>query len=303
MFASPYLKGGYTRVYCPGPDVFPGPDSPSFRVGESCRDWVPNDHTVLKGRDGRWHAFGITHPQPPPGANVHEAEWLSFHAASPVGNLKDHLREGAWEDLPKILPPEERPGEIRENHAPFIVERDGVYHMFYGPNPIRLAVSEDLFHWEPRGAVFSQDGGARDPNILAHEGRYIMCYCSRQSVLARVSNDLLHWGDPVEIFRMRVQGYPESPFLVERAGLFYLFWCLWDYDGSEPYNDNTFVFGSEDPLDFNESPQVGHIRAHAPEVFRDESGGWFISSAERPRRGVSIASLRWGSRCSIGFQG
>jgi hypothetical protein len=31
----------------------------------------------------------------------------------------------------------------------------------------------------------------------------------------------------------------------------------------------------------------------APELFQDEDGGWWISSAERPHRGVSIAPVKW----------
>ena len=38
------------------------------------------------GPDGRWHAFGITHPAVAAGEpNPHEAEWLLFHAAAPAG--------------------------------------------------------------------------------------------------------------------------------------------------------------------------------------------------------------------------
>lgn len=293
MYPAPFLKSDYIRIYKPGPDAFPGPGSGCFEEGGLYQDWVPNDHCILKGHDGCWHSFGITHPAPPDEVWVHEGEWLSFHAVSPQGNLKDHLYEGAWKDHPKILPPAERPGEIVENHAPFVVRRDDLYHMFYGPDPIRLAVSRDLYHWEPKGPVFHQEEGARDPNIMLWGDRYLMCYCSRQSVLARLSTDLIHWGEPTEIFRMRTEGDPESPLVLERHGLFYLFWCVWDYNESEPYNDNTYVYCSPNPLEFHAAPQVAHLRAHAPEVFRDESGEWFLSSAEKPRRGVSIAPLGW----------
>lgn len=49
---------------------------------------------------------------------------------------------------------------------------------------------------------------------------------------------------------------------------------------------------SEDPLRFDGRP-VARLEAHAPEVFRDEDGQWYISSAEWPARGVSIAKLAW----------
>ncbi len=292
---TPRLAGPYVPVYRPRPDVYPGPDSEHFRTGETYADWVPNDHFLLKGPDGRWHAFGITHPEPPPShENTHEAEWLSFHAAAPAGALKAHLRDGAWEDLRKILPPDERPGEIRENHAPYIVERDGLYHMIYGPNPLRLATSPDLGTWTPQGPLFDQDGGSRDPCVMEWEGRYILVYVTGNAVFSRTSADLLTWSDsPVEVFRMTRPGDPESPVLLRHDGAFYLFWCI--YDGTHgPYDHRTFVYRSDDPLDFHGREPVAELDAHAPEAFRDEDGDWFLSSAEWPYRGVSIAPLAWG---------
>jgi beta-fructofuranosidase len=53
------------------------------------------------------------------------------------------------------------------------------------------------------------------------------------------------------------------------------------------------VFRSGDPLDFKAAPCVAELKAHAPEVFRDEDGDWFISSVEWPHRGVSLAPLAW----------
>ena len=108
----PRISGPYVNVYRPGGYKFAGPDSENFRAGQWYSDWVPNDHTFAFGPDGRWHAFGITHPvPPPPEANIHEAEWLAFHAAALPGPLAEGLREGAWEDLPKVLPPGDRHGE------------------------------------------------------------------------------------------------------------------------------------------------------------------------------------------------
>jgi hypothetical protein len=38
---------------------------------------------------------------------------------------------------------------------------------------------------------------------------------------------------------------------------------------------------------------VAELQAHAPEIFHDEVGDWYISSVEWPHRGVSIAPLTW----------
>jgi beta-fructofuranosidase len=168
--------------------------------------------------------------------------------------------------------------------------------MIYGPNPLRLATSTNLYDWKAAGVLFQQEGGARDPNVVCHGGRYILAYVTRNSILARTSQDLRHWStEPVEIFRMRRTGDPESPSIVEHDAQFYLFWCLWDAADAVngAYDHQTFVYRSSDPLDFKEAPCVEELKAHAPEVFQDESGDWFISSVEWPSRGMSIAPLAW----------
>ena len=98
--------------------------------------------------------------------------------------------------------------------------------MIYGPTPIRMATSADLYDWKPGGTLFAQTSGARDPSVLFHDGRYIVFYVTGNAVLARTSADLRKWSaDAAEVFRMRRGGDPESPSVVERDGQFYLFWC------------------------------------------------------------------------------
>ena len=91
---------------------------------------------------------------------------------------------------------------------------------------------------------------------------------------------------------MRRPGVPESPMIIERRGWFYLFWTLYDGDNGS-YDNRTFVYVSRTPYDFSAAEEVGMLLTHAPELIQDEEGGWFITSAEWPRRGVSIAPLEW----------
>jgi beta-fructofuranosidase len=295
--AVPRINGPYVRVYIPGEDVFPGPDSENFKTGQSYKEWVPNDHAILKGPDGCWHALGITHPKPFGNSkNVHEAEWLLFHAIAPKGKLKAQMKEGTWRDAKKVLAPAARPGEIKECYAPFIVPKDGLYYMIYGPTAMRLATSPNLFDWKTEGALFAERGGIRDPNVFLHNAHYNLVYIAYKSLFVRTSTDLLNWSEkPVEIFSMRRGGSPESPSIVQRDGQFYLFWCLWDAADqvNGAYDNRTYVFRSTNPLDFKDAPCVAELKAHAPEIFRDEDGDWFISSVEWPHRGVSIAPLVW----------
>jgi beta-fructofuranosidase len=46
-------------------------------------------------------------------------------------------------------------------------------------------------------------------------------------------------------------------------------------------------------MDFNNGKAIAEINAHAPEILRDEDGRWYISSAEWPYRGISLAPLEW----------
>lgn len=293
----PRISGDFVPVYRPAGDVFAGPDSPSFKAGQFYSEWVPNDFAIIKGADGCWHAIGITHPLPPSTAkNVHEAEWQFFHAVSPPGELKEHLQAGAWHDAKKILTPADRAGEIKECYAPFICADAGIFRMIYGPTALRMAVSTNLYDWTPTGALFVADHGARDPGIIKFNGQYLLYYTTKNTVMARTSTDLLHWStNSVEIFHMRRGGVPESPTIVGKDGQFYLFWCIWDdrdiVNGN--YDNRTFVFRASSPFGFNQAPCVAELRAHAPEIFRDEDGDWFIASVEWPQRGVSIARLVW----------
>lgn len=289
----PRIAGNYIHVYQPQGDVFPGPDSDNYRGGLFYENWIPNDHMILKGKDGRWHAFGITQPVPPDHAtNIHEAEWQSFHAVSPIGTLKEYLRDAVWTDLPKILTVSERPGERFDQHAPTIVEKDNLYYMYYGPCDMRMAISRNLYDWTPKGTVFSQEGQMRDPNVNYYYGQYVMVYFADPGIWARTSLDLIHWSEPIDIFRTKRKGALESPLLISYDHKFYLFWCIYDGENGT-YDNRTYVYCSEDLFNFHNSELIAELNAHAPEVFQDEDGDWYISSAEWPKRGISIARLEW----------
>ena len=67
--------------------------------------------------------------------------------------------------------------------------------------------------------------------------------------------------------------------------------------GSNPgvlgaYQHQSYVYQSDNPLAFDGSV-AARLESHAPEVFQGEDGQWYISSAEWPERGVSIARLGW----------
>ena len=291
----PRLNGEYVHIYRPAGDVFPGPNAHGLKAGKYYEEWVPNDHTFVRDSSGRWHAFGITHPRTAP-ANVHAGEYLAFHAIAPAGPLKKVLRKDAWKDLPKVLPPANRPGEGYELYAPYVIPRDGPFYMIYSPQPLRWAVSADLYEWEPKGSVPGAPVG-RDPNLLLHDGIYYLTVCGRHQVEVATSKDLKTWKKHPPILKMDHVD-PESPSLIRYNNTFYLFVCGWNgkWDRKSitgAYQHVTHVYQSDDPLHFRADSLVTRIDAHAPEVFQDEDGDWYISSAEWPNRGVSIARLAW----------
>jgi hypothetical protein len=301
-FAIPRQANEFVHVYQPAGDHFFGPDTTSLKEGEWYDEWVPNDHAFAKTNDGRWHIIGITHPlvmTDPLKDGIHEGEYASFHAVSSAKDFASSLKKHDYKDLPKILPPKDRPGEPLANHAPFIVKIDGLYHMVYGPSPIRLAVSNDLSIWELKGELFAQEGGARDPSVLLHDGTYYISYCSERSVVVRTSEDLLNWGDPKTVFTADSFD-PESPSVVFYGGTFYLFVCswdgIWDQKGIQgAYQHKTYVYQSDNLLDFGVGgkKQITTLRSHAPEILQGEDGQWYLSSVEWPNRGVSIDKLYW----------
>jgi len=295
--AVPCLAGEYVTVYRPAGDHFPGPDTRELKAGQFYEHWVPNDHAIVRGNDGRWRAVGITHPLTSP-QNIHDGEYLSFHAMAPPGKLQEVLRDGSWTDLPKILPPADRPGEILENHAPTIWWEDQQYVMVYGPSPIRWATSPDFQKWTPRGVLFEEGNSTRDPHVSRWEGEYQMLYCTGDCVRRRTSKDLRQWSEPETVVKMPDGVAPESPSMVRYDNKYYLFVCgwngIWDQKSvAGAYQHVTYVFASDNRLNFGDSRPLTTIDAHAPEIFQDEQGDWFISSAEWPSRGVSIAPLAW----------
>ncbi|MCP4612203.1 MAG: family 43 glycosylhydrolase [Planctomycetes bacterium] len=298
----PRQANKYVWIYKPAGDYFFGPDTKHLKEGKWYDDWVSNDHTFVKDANGKWHIIGITHPlveTNPLSEGIHEGEFASFHAVSSGTNFKETLKEQHYADLPKILPPRERPGEPLANHAPYIVKKDGLYQMIYGPNPIRLAVSSDLSKWDLKGNLFTETDGARDPSLLLHNGTYYVVYCSVKSVRLRKSRDLIHWSEPETIFTSN-KFDPESPSLIYFNKSFYLFVCSWDgiWDRKNiqgAYQHKTYVLHSNTPYNFgvDDEKQITTLQSHAPEIFQDKNGQWYISSVEWPYRGVSVDLLEW----------
>lgn len=293
--AVPRILGEYVNVYAPRGDVYQGPPTTNLKHGTFYEEWIPNDHTFIKSRDGTWHAFGITGPY---AGKVHEAEFQSFHIRSPFPTLEKSLMSKSWIEEPKVLGAPDRPDEDRRLYAPCVIEKDALYFMFYGPEEIRCAVSSDLYHWRPQGTIISCQEYENDPMIVKVDSEYYLYTLHHPAgICCRRSRDLLTWSTETLAYEHSLQqANCESPFLVARDGRFYLFWTLWDWAGSHgPYDYRTHVLTSDDPERFRQADLVATLHAHAPEVLQDDDGDWFISSAEYPHRGINLTRLAWKS--------
>jgi len=138
----------------------------------------------------------------------------------------------------------------------------------------------------------------RDPNILFWNGTYYLVVCGVHDVRIATSRDFKNWEQHAPILTMKKGFDPESPSIVRYNNTFYLFVCGWNgiWDREElqgAYQHITYVYQSDNPLKFDVKDEVTTVAAHAPEIFQDEKGDWYISSVEWPHRGVSIARLIW----------
>lgn len=263
-------------------------------VGET-EPWYINDHTIVRGDDGTWHLFGITHPEP--ADPEHEINFA--HATAPS-------LHGPWTKQPFALTVDPSYGETHL-WAPYVLKADGRWYMFYAAggadhtaSEISLATSPDLWHWTRyRGDPLFRDGfDARDPFVMRLGATWVMYYDATSDpaggnhvVAYRTSTDLMHWGDRHIAFTDPSTGTgggpTESPYVVRHNGAYYLFL------GPRGGYVGTDVFKSNDPLHFDVTAGVGHIASHALEVVQDTDGSWWVTSAGWGQGGVYLAPLDW----------
>ncbi len=261
--------------------------------------WYINDHCIVKGPDGRYHLFGITHEKrfiPPPWAEHDFA-----HASS-----EELFREG-WNKHERVLRIDKALGETHV-WAPHAIEKDGLYYMFYAAggghwdSMINLAVSKDLFEWErhPENPMFLDFFDARDPMVYKHGDEYVMYYTKTYSrddykatVAVRRSKDLVRWSGPEFALVLTKDppainsGHTESPYYFQYNGVHYLCIC-------NPYYHYKLsrVFVSDNPFLFDEENEITALIAHCPEILGFE-GNWAVSHAGWFYNGAYLAHVKW----------
>lgn len=258
--------------------------------------WYINDHCFIRGGNGLWHLFGITHKEP--ALPMDERNFAHATAQS--------LTQKGWKKEPFALSYDPNQGEVHL-WAPHIIYQDGTYYMFYCAGAkdhrkyrINLATSKDLYSWEkhPANPVLVDGYDARDPYIFRLGDKWIMYYTATSTpaggnhiVATRTSTDLIHWDDKKVVFvdpsKGTWGGPTESPTVVRRGSFYYLFiGPRDDYRCTSAYRGN-------DPFNWTLEDQVAKINSHAAEVVRDVDGKWYVSHCGWGQGGVYLAPLEW----------
>lgn len=288
----PEIAGEFVHVF-----------DPNITRTDSAGAWYTNDHTFIKGKDGTWHAYGIIGHHP---VNPWTGETKFFHITG------KSLAKGNWEDHEYAMTA--KAGVERVLWAPYVFAGADRYYMFYNIGNLQanapdypswgqlsLATSKDLQSWErhDRNPLFSDPGHARDSYILQHKGKYYYYYTRtfnevdlRSAVAVRTGSDLLTWSGPaiahIQPYEVDWGGDAESPFVIARGNIFYLFICraMTDYN-------QTHVYWSTDPEHFPIEQFVCALPVHAAEIIHDEKEGWFITNTGWDKRGLFVAPLKW----------
>ncbi len=266
--------GKFRKVYDPG-------------IGEE-KNWYINDHCFIRGADGTWHMYGITHAEP---LNPMDEKHFAHASAK-------KLTQEPWQKHPFAL---SWSPEDQERHlwAPYVLEHKGTYYMYYcagGPKNseyrIHLAISKDLKKWtrHPENPMLIDGFDARDPMVVRVGDKWVMYYTANSEptggnhVVAFVtSDDLVHWHNKGVAFtdpnprNVRRPG-AESPFVVRRGRTVSL------HRTARRYNGNR-CFRSKGSVPLGHFPEGGAHPSLAAEVCvtrrqvvvsRADGGGWSL---------------------------
>lgn len=264
-----------------------------------------NDHTLVRGHDGRYHLFGIFHAEP-----MGEDNEIDFIHAVATETDPAKWEHGVFHVAPPpytfALTADRSAGETHL-WAPHVIEHGGRWLMIYqggGPDAehvsFRLAESDDLYRWTRIGSlpVFEDFCDARDPMIVKRDGVFSLYYtrCESQSrrvsgVAHRLSRDLVHWSEPKmaltlsELTVMPNSGFTESPFVFSRGGYHYLSVTAYPLGW-----DTTLLYRSRAPFAFPDEPYA-RLRAHAAEWVFDARGAAYVTHAGPGQRGVWLSAV------------
>jgi len=270
-----------------------------------------SDFCLIKDRRDRWHCIGIGGRDSKDNSLFHavgekltEPFVYRDKLVGEVGPKPDHMWApyAIWKDEDKAL----------LYYAHFTDGAEQAMRVYVGEGP-------DLEVWKPyagdallRENVVMEEPAERDACIFWDDAldSYIMYYAASTSetdergrtgnvIRARLSKDLCVWSGPRTVAGPPA-GYQaaESPFVLKRNGLYFLWISGFDYGRMSLYiSEDPFDFG--DPMEHRIEEQSGH----APEIVTVDGVDWMASAAIASKfgntpaahdlRGVFIQALKW----------
>jgi len=271
----PYVDGPWWQIAPNAPDVG------QWSTGQenAC------DFAIVHSTDGNWHCIACIRGTSHYGQRLFyrwEAERLTDSDWRPCGIF----------DVPRGK--RGKPLEFTSVQAPHPLLQDGKYYLFYNSAAARCMISDDGRQWRPH---VNADGSqeffpmGRDVCVFhdADNRRWIAYYCGtvesngerRGAMVARIApSPGGPWSERETA--VRIEGNPESPFVIQRGDWYY----LWQ---------QMSVYRSDDPLNFDRAELIAHMTGiwydgkWAPEGIEDDSQYYIACYG----RGIHVARLNW----------
>ncbi len=275
------------------------------------RKWFTNDHNFIEDKEGNLHWFGIANPFPPAGKELYRYHPYLGHFSIAANSNKNAPIDG-WQMHDFAI------NEIEGTEyvgAPAVVWHEAskryamvVETILGDKRRLEVCWSIDLSTWERSYTPILPDKlwlTSRDPQIIARpDGSYWILVVShgieakkRSQIVRFETTDFVHFSDPVEILGIDDNDFAtlmESPFLVQRNELWYLFFTY----AHKKYAE-TIVVVSDTPDFFDyHANTVTTLFSHAAEIFTYE-GKEFITTCGPEdatflnRHYMEIAPLKW----------
>lgn len=275
---------------------------PDFITDES--RWFTNDHCFIEDKEGKLHWFGINNPYPPEGKELYRYHPYLGHCTT-TGSVMDWKREAFAINESK---------GTEYIGAPYVVWHEEsqryamVVEVWHETRRLKVYWSDDLYDWKPQEGYILPETlwiGTRDPHIMkGTDGKYWIHVVGtgnkgvKQTQVIRIkTKDFVNFEEPETILGINDCTWAtlvESPFLVERDGLWYLFFTYAHRRYAE-----TLVVVSDNPDHFDyENNTITTLFGHAAEIFTYKGQEYITSCGPEDQhylnhQSVSIAPLKW----------
>jgi hypothetical protein len=285
----PYLAGESFPVYSPVPQDSSGP-------------WFINDHCIISGPGDTLHFFGINNPYPTNEQTFQRQR--TFYDVHPyLGHAVSTDPTTKWTRRPWAL--DDSKGEEYVG-APYVVQlKDGRYLMLLetrlqGTRTMEFAWSDDLYTWKRtyKSALPWLPSGTRDPCILHDGERYLIYLATPRKEGSAITFTATRDFKTFDTTRICLSipdaiwyAGAESPYVLKRNGLYYLFLT---YAHRHYYETMVYVSARLDHF----SKVITTLYGHAPEIFEWKGRTYITSTGPQgggplDTHGLHVAELRW----------